>query len=330
MLPTQRSQSSYLTGLTTSPQSYELLQAVRLIRHAALSTNEPLSVRYRSSLSLAFPLAEIESMTLTPQDSMSDDVGGIELYPSVIGLTGPISAMPALYTDYLASRVNHGKDTAAPAFLDLFNHRLTHLYVEASWFYNLPLQYEVSAADDKYLVSLRQLARQPKKVTKLDSLIAYAGMISPGRLTADQLAHVLSKFLDICVSVEQFVAEWFDLPPEEQTSLGRQHAKLGVSTFCGSRAVQYDSKIRIVCHKLSAERYLRLLPAGDLSQVIIDFVRKWCGVTLAVEMQLELHKNHIKPLSLTEQRFGGLGRGGFLVSQPATQHHDDTRYLLPI
>lgn len=330
MLSTQWSQSSYLTGLTSSPQAYELLQAVRLIRHAAATGHPAIEVRYRASLSLAFPLAEIESMTLIPQESMSDDVSHIELYPSVIGLTGPISALPTLYTDYLASRVNHAKDKAAPAFLDLFNHRLTQLYVEASWFYSLPLQYELNTKDDRYLLSLRRLARQPKKITKIDSLIAYAGMISPGRLTAEQLAHVLSKFLDITVSVEQFVAEWFDLPAEEQTALGMQHAKLGVSTFCGDRVVQYDSKIRMICHQLNMDQYLRLLPKGDLYHVIIDFVRKWCGVSLAVEMQLELHKKHIKPLSLAEQHFGGLGRGGFLVSEPAQQHHNDTRYLLPI
>ena len=235
-----------------------------------------------------------------------------------------------MYTDHLASRVNHAKDKAAPAFLDLFNHRLTDLYVEASWFYNLPLQYELKDKKDSYLLSLRALARQPKKLTAIDSLIAYAGMIAPGRLTADQLAHVLSHFLDSTVSVEQFVPEWFDLPASEQTALGGQHAALGLSAFCGARVVQFDSKIRIVFHQLDAKRYLRLLPAGDMYQVIIDFIRKWCGVCLAVEMQLELDKQYITPLSLSESGFGGLGQGGFLVSQPATQHHDDTRYALPI
>ena len=155
-------------------------------------------------------------------------------------------------------------------------------------------------------------------------------MIAPGRLTADQLSHVLSYFLDSTVSVEQFVPEWFDLPASEQTSLGGQHAALGLSAFCGARVVQFDSKIRIIFHQLDAKRYLRLLPAGDMYHVIIDFIRKWCGVSLAVEMQLELDKQYISPLSLSENQFGGLGQGGFLVSQPAAKHHDDTRYALPI
>lgn len=46
-------------------------------------------------------------------------------------------------------------------------------------------------------------------------------------------------------------------------------------------------------------------------QVIIDFIRKWCGVCLAVEMQLELDKQYITPLSLSESSFGSLGQGGF-------------------
>ncbi|MDN5801854.1 MAG: type VI secretion system baseplate subunit TssG [Psychrobacter sp.] len=345
MSATQRSQSSYLTDLIAAPQSYELLQALRLVRHEVSMGYAPIEVRYRASLSLAYPQAEIESMSLIAQDHMEDGSRSvkdgqlkasslkarqIEVCPAVIGLTGPLSALPAMYTDHLASRVNHAKDKAAPAFLDLFNHRLTDLYVQASWFYNLPLQYELNDKKDSYLLSLRALARQPKKLTAIDSLIAYAGMIAPGRLTADQLAHVLSHFLDSTVSVEQFVPEWFDLPANEQTALGGQHAALGVSAFCGARAVQFDSKIRIVFHQLDAKRYLRLLPAGDMYRVIIDFIRKWCGVCLAVEMQLELDKQYISPLSLSESSFGGLGQGGFLVSKPATEHYDDTRYALPI
>ncbi|WP_201538895.1 type VI secretion system baseplate subunit TssG [Psychrobacter sp. 1044] len=345
MSATQRSQSSYLTDLMAAPQSYELLQALRLVRHEVSMGHAPIEVRYRASLSLAYPQAEIESMALIVQDNMEDSGSSlkdgqikagslkarqVEVCPAVIGLTGPLSALPAMYTDHLASRVNHAKDKAAPAFLDLFNHRLTDLYVEASWFYNLPLQYEINNKKDNYLLSLRALARQPKKLTAIDSLIAYAGMIAPGRLTADQLSHVLSHFLDSTVSVEQFVPEWFDLPASEQTALGGQHAALGLSAFCGARVVQFDSKIRIIFHQLDAKRYLRLLPAGDMYQVIIDFIRKWCGVCLAVEMQLELDKQYITPLSLSESSFGSLGQGGFLISQPATQHHDDTRYALPI
>nr|WP_317200868.1 type VI secretion system baseplate subunit TssG [uncultured Psychrobacter sp.] len=335
MSATQWSSSSHLTGLMNAPQRYELLQALRLIHHETSKNLTPIEVRYRSSLSLAYPLAEIESMTLVAQDTMDSTANDaqmtqIEVYPAVIGLTGPLSAMPAMYTDHLASRVNHNKDKAAPAFLDLFNHRLTDLYVQASWFYNLPLQYELNHKQDSYLLSLRALARQPKKLTAIDSLIAYAGMIAPGRLTADQLAHVLSNFLDSEVSVEQFVPEWFDLPVTEQTALGGQYAALGVSAFCGARGVQFDSKIRVIFHRLNADRYIRLLPEGDMYRVIIDFVRKWCGVTLAVEMQLELDKAYIKPLSLSENGFGSLGRGGFLMSHPATEHHDETRYALPI
>ena len=345
MSATQRSQSSYLTDLIAAPQTYELLQALRLIEREVNMGHTPIEVRYRASLSLAYPQAEIESMELIAQDNMEDSGSSlkdgqikagslkarqVEVCPAVIGLTGPLSALPAMYTDHLASRVNHAKDKAAPAFLDLFNHRLTDLYVQASWFYNLPLQYEINNKKDNYLLSLRALARQPKKLTAIDSLIAYAGMIAPGRLTADQLSHVLSHFLDSTVSVEQFVPEWFDLPASEQTALGGQHAALGLSAFCGARVVQFDSKIRIIFHQLDAKRYLRLLPAGDMYQVIIDFIRKWCGVCLAVEMQLELDKQYITPLSLSESSFGSLGQGGFLVSQPATQHHDDTRYALPI
>lgn len=94
--------------------------------------------------------------------------------------------------------------------------------------------------------------------------------------------------------------------------------------------LQFDSKIRMLFCRLDVDCYLRLLPGGDMYQVIVEFLRKWCGVNLAVEVCLELHKDHIKQLSLSETTFGGLGRGGFLLSQPASDHHANTCYLLPI
>ncbi|MER1974023.1 MAG: type VI secretion system baseplate subunit TssG, partial [Psychrobacter alimentarius] len=165
MSATQWSQSSYLTDLIAAPQTYELLQALRLVQYEINMGNAPIEIRYRASLSLAYPQAEIESLSLIAQDSMDANasqinVRQVEVYPAVIGLTGPLSALPAMYTDHLASRVQHVKDKAAPAFLDLFNHRLTDLYVQASWFYNLPLQYELNRKKDSYLLSLRALARQ--------------------------------------------------------------------------------------------------------------------------------------------------------------------------
>lgn len=326
------SDTSYvdIAPLFDEPQRFDLLQAVRLLHRQAQIGNVPIEIRFRSSLSLAYPLAEIESMTLVPQESMDNCVRQVEIYPAHIGLTGPMSALPAFYTNQLAMRVRHIKDGAAPEFLDLFNHRLTSLYVKASWFYNLPIQYELDDNQDKYLLSLRALARQPTSLTSIDSLIAYAGRISPGRLSADQLAHVLSHFLKIKISVEQFIPEWFDLPATEQTALGTQHMQLGVSAFCGARVIQFDSKIKIIFHQLNAERYIRLLPQGDIHQVITEFIRKWCGVCLAVDVQLELDKKEVKPLSLSESEFGGLGRGGFLVSQPAYTDFKDTYYALPV
>ena len=51
MSATQRSQSSYLTDLMAAPQSYELLQALRLVRHEVSMGYAPIEVRYRASLS---------------------------------------------------------------------------------------------------------------------------------------------------------------------------------------------------------------------------------------------------------------------------------------
>src|SRR5690606_14727714 len=100
MSTAQWSQSSYLTDLIAAPQTYELLQALRLIEREVSMGHAPIEVRYRASLSLAYPQAEIESMALIAQENMEGSASSvranqvksrqIEVYPAVIGLTGPL------------------------------------------------------------------------------------------------------------------------------------------------------------------------------------------------------------------------------------------------
>ena len=47
MSATQWSQSSYLTDLIAAPQTYELLQALRLVQYEINMGNAPIEIRYR-------------------------------------------------------------------------------------------------------------------------------------------------------------------------------------------------------------------------------------------------------------------------------------------
>ena len=79
MSATQWSQSSYLTDLIAQPQSYELSQALRLVQSEINMGLAPIEIRYRASLSLAFPQAEIESLALIAQESMDAKAGQVSV-----------------------------------------------------------------------------------------------------------------------------------------------------------------------------------------------------------------------------------------------------------
>lgn len=339
MLAAQRPPSYRLIDkLLAQPHQYQFFQAVRVLSRQ-LHMQEGLSqerivgerIRFGSSLSLAFPPSEIESLSGPQADA--DKTRPYRLVPAFIGMTGPNGAMPRFYTEQLAERQQLHRDTSAQAFMDVFNNRMVALFYKAWQKYRLPLRHE---SGQRFLPELLSLAGKQLGLDTLshdedeqaiEPYAAYAGQLRNQTVSADNLGRVLADYFKAQVEVEQFVGQWFDIPPEQQTRLGGSVAVLGESACCGARLWERQSRLRLRFGPLRLKAYRALLPDGKASKSLRELLQYWCGISVEFEVQLVLHRDDVRPAKL-DGFSGQLGRDMVMCSRSVDRHVDEARYVL--
>jgi type VI secretion system protein ImpH len=337
--------TSLIESLETHPEQYDFFQAVRLLQLSLHHSShiDPESalgeeISFFSSLSLSFPSGEIESLriklpTIDDESPHSDPLPSkrYRLCPTMIGLTGPLGALPVVYTQGLSAQVTVKQDSAAASFLDLFNNRLISLFFKAATRYSLPLQYELKGRH-AYLDHLHALTgytpTQSSEPTIDEAFAQFGGLIQGQQVSGESLRQVLSSYLNEDVSIDQFIPEWFDIPDDQRTCLGGSFAQLGQSTFCGARVLQIDSRIRLNIGPLSQQHYDALLPHGKTYRAMKQLLTRWCSPTTSIEVVLVLDKDAVQAAQLANNTNRSLGQGLFLLSKPVVQHQSQTRYML--
>ncbi|MGQ5523275.1 type VI secretion system baseplate subunit TssG [Chitinimonas sp. PSY-7] len=330
--------SSYrlIDKLLTQPQQYQFFQAVRVLSrqlhlHEGADPDRVVGerIRFGSSLSLAFPPSEVESLESPAGDAGSN--APYRMVPAFIGMTGPSGAMPRFYTEKLAERLQVHRDPTAHAFMNVFNNRMVALFYKAWQKYRLPLRHE---SGQRFLPELLSLSGKQLGLDKpadsdenIAPYAAYAGLLRHQPVSAENLRRVLADYFQATVEVEQFVGQWFDIPPSQQTRLGGSIAVLGESACCGARLWERQSRLRLRFGPLRSKAYRSLLPDGAGSSALRSLLQYWCGISVEFEVQLILHRDDVAPARLNGMS-GQLGRDAVISSRAAPDHVDEARYIL--
>lgn len=324
--------TSVIESLLSQPASFEFFQAVRVLQ-LYLKQKEQQSadhvlnelINFKSSLSLAFPKSEIESL--------GQHDGHYVLVPTMFGLTGNSGALPLVYSQKLASSL-WAKKNGSLAFLDLFNNRLINLFYQAAIKHNLPLLSELNP-QKSYLSCIHAIegyiADQKDPFDDLinHSLAEFSGLVQGQMLNVESIQQILRSVLKQKVSINQFIPEWFVIPEEHRSRLSSLGgAQLGVNSFCGDRVKQIDSKIQLEIGPLDYTDYAALLPSGSLYPMLKKLLKRLCNPTLIVEVILIINKCAVQPIVLGKGSGQGIGRGAFLISQPVEEHQSQTKFLL--
>ena len=256
-------EASVIDDLMTTPTSYAFIQAIRLLRHIPDSPKTRYwanDFKFHSSLSLNFPVAEIETLKLENER--------IHLTNLMVGLTGMQGALPYTYTHKIKQSGRQQK-VETIHFLGLFNHKLTAQYVDASLAYHLPIRYEIEAENDylDILHALNGYVSSQQEQAELDDYFAeFSGLMQGQNNTAYALTTMLSCIFKTNFAIKEFVEEKFQLEDEQKTTLGGLNASLlGVNSFCGETIRQIDGKIEIQVGPLSRKDYLSFLPKQKMS-----------------------------------------------------------------
>ena len=365
------------TRLLEQPHRFGLFQALRVIEHwhrraggrprtQVLAT----AVRFRNSLSLAFPASEIEGLrrvraASSPPQGVPDgtavaadasegvshsaegqssvplhgpDPALLELTPACFGLLGVAGALPHFYTELFAQRESHHKDTAARAFLDVFQQRAVMLFYEAWRKHRLALQYEddrqrhflphVLALAGLGQDAVRQRLRESAGRVSDESVAFFSGALQQRARSAAQIQRVLSAYFGVPVRIEQFVGRWSVLPQEAQTCLGRSGV-LGETALVGARVWQRDLRVRLHIGPLAREEFDAFLPQGRHAAALREWLPLLAGACVECEVHLTLAPGHAPEPRLAGRQTGvRLGWDAWLRTRLSHHPLNDARYEL--
>ncbi len=347
----RRTESGVIEALLQHPYRFEFFQAVRLLEQAYAKVGVRSGVvgelvRFRNSLLLSFPPSEIEALNAF-EDAQRAKFGQqngadvrqltFELTPTFIGLTGPVGALPRHYTEKLIEREVMFRDRAARVFLDVFSNRMVAFFYQAWKKYRLHFLYE---QDRKNLFTPLMLSLVGCDHARLraelelgqrdiyDETIAhYAGIARHRPVSAINVQRMLEDYFSVRVRLEQFVGRWFAIPPDQRTTLTGAYAELGVSSFCGERTWQRQTKVRIMLGPMTRQEFLSFLPYGDAARALSRLLALTLGQSFEFEIRLVLKKEEIFSASLGSQtQPARLGWDTFLQSQAASNDSSDAMY----
>lgn len=354
---------SSIERLLDEPHRYSFFQALRLLdrwltRQSTDAGGMPSMgggdvllqrVRFRNSLSLAFPASEIEALKVIGVDDKATaqeaapgtavhNIERIEITPAFIGFLGSSGALPAFYTELFAEREQYHRDGAARAFLDIFLQRTALLFYRAWRKHRLALHYERDRRLH-YLPMVLSLAGvgQRSLQNRLaaaqggvgdNALAFYVANLRQRPVSASVIQRMLAQYFNVPVAVDTFVGRWFALPPDHQCALGLGHATLGGGAVVGQRVWQRDLRLRLTLGPMRQAKYSRFLPGGVGALALKELILMLTGLSFEYEVRLALHAEDVRPAQLASEPPPRLGLDSFLMSHPSTEHRSDAGYDL--
>lgn len=263
--------------------------------------------RFRQDVSLGFAATSIA------RAEWNERARRVELWLRFTGLLGPNGPMPIHLTEFILDRQRHHADPTLAAFLNVFHHRIYSLFFRA-WALNQPAV-DHDREDERrhafYYRCLVGLGTVPEgardSVPELARLF-YSGWLGGLSRSPDGLAAILTDFLGVPTSVQNFQGSWLELPRDSRCRLGGSPSTgtLGSTAFAGDRIWLTHLKFRLRFGPLSWEEYQRLLPGGDAFRQVRDWIRFYVGEEFTWEAQLVLKRSEFVP-----SRLGGVGQLGW-------------------
>ena len=352
-----RFKPAVISQLEAEPHRFGFFQAVRLIenwlKQSAVATDKTLSdyIRFRNSLSLRFPPSQLEALQINRKGETANspltstnsvdarEVQNVILTPAFMGFLGGNGTLPNHYTEQIAAHFTYNRDDAPRAFLDVFSSRVVTQFYQAWTKYRLALGYERNGKDRflPLLLSLAGLGHADLHSRLLEngdgvldaSIAHFVAAIRQKPVSASVLKRVLQEYFAVPVNVILFVGSWYQVPPTQQTSLGKNNAVLGVTAMSGQRVWQRDLRIRIELGALDKNQFDRFLPGGKSAQALNSLLMLLTQHEFEYEIQLILAARHVSGIQFGNvSGTGRLGWDTFLVSQPQMNDRRDIRYVL--
>ncbi|HSK41535.1 MAG TPA: type VI secretion system baseplate subunit TssG [Arenibaculum sp.] len=324
-----RTNRSVATQLFTQGHRFDFYQVVRLLELIdAVSARvgegsdpavEP--VRFRSSLTSAFPASDVEHVSMPdPGDTR------FAVRVNFMGLAGAFGPLPPPLADLIAERARR-QDHAGSDFLDIFNHRLVSLMYRARSRHRAELNRcrpdETNFAF--YLYSLLGLGTgglRGRMAVADRTLLHHAGLLNQQPRSLHGLERLLEDHFDVHVRGVPLQGRWLPLGESQVTRLGRRHGRnrmLGRDAVLGTRAWDQQAAVTLVLGPLDLDRFVTFLPVGDAWAPLVALFRFHAGTDLEGAVRLRLRASQVPASCLSRGAGPRLGWTSWLTTRPSAR-----------
>lgn len=331
-----------IAHLRAAPYRYRFAQLlnilVRMLRQQGIPYTQAFGqvLRFRNSLSLAFPASEIEGLQVEVQDGARTP--RIHITPAFIGLLGASGTLPLHDTERAAAKTGMGADESWTPFIDLFSNRAVGLFYEAWGKYRVEHGLDTRAQDDllpllSALGGLRLSSFGPARpYGSIPAEVAgfYAGLLRTRPIAASTVERVLGEYFGVPVRVEEFVGAWDPIPQKFRSTLGLTDPTLGFGAALGARAWRQDLRVRLHIGPLDEKAAKAFLPNGRSHAGLKEMVSLFAVPSVQYEVRLLLDQPCLKPLTLatTGPHRKRLGLNSFLTVSAGKASRADIRSVL--
>ena len=328
--------------LVAAPYRYRFAQLlnvlVRMLRQQGMSYNQAFGqvLRFRNSLSLAFPASEIERVEV--ESTGAAGTPRIHITSAFIGLLGASGTLPLHDTERAAARTTSDADESWKPFIDLFSNRAIGLFYEAWGKYRVEHGLNARGQDDLLpkltaLAGLRPASFGPgKPFASIPPEVAayYTGLLRTRPIAASSVERVLGEYFGVPVRLEEFVGAWDPIPEKIRSTLGVTDPTLGFGAALGARVWRNDVRIRLHIGPLDEDQAQAFLPNGRAHAALTEMIGLFAVPSIRYEARLLLDKPCLKPLTLKTrgQDRRRLGWNSFLTSKEGKVSRPDIRLIV--
>jgi type VI secretion system protein ImpH len=300
--------SPVMRRLLAEARRFSFFQALRLLE--AMRPDAPPiggagpaqreAIRLRPAASCAFPASDLVSIREVDGGPAARG-RRLQVTTSFLGLYGSDSPLPAYFTEAVLWQ---NDDSTRREFLDVFHHRLLSLLYRAWLKYRYALRFHTGGSDDlsPLLLGLVGVATEGCEAAvgmEPVHLLHYAGLLGSESHSARGLECLLGDELGgVTVRVEECVARWVTIAPEQLARLGTPTAGLGETAVIGRRVFDRAGKFAARIGPVSFALFEALLPGGPALRASLALIHYYLRDPLACDLHVQLHRAEVPPLRL--------------------------------
>ncbi len=209
---------------------------------------------------LDFPGATLDGVEFTLS-------GRARIRSVFLGLTGPMGPLPLHLTEFAQYEQRYARSRPFGRFLDLLTDRFLQYFFRA-WADTQPAVHADRKDDDRFADYLTWLSGAragvpPGAALPLRARLPYLGIYISKR-SPSAIQDCLVHLLKVRAGIQEFIARWRTIVPQDRTRIGRQGAfnVLGQGAVLGRRVNVVDDTFRVTLDLADMREYGDYLPSG--------------------------------------------------------------------